>query len=512
MPTLTWLKDIFATIRHAYSLKVHMELQNTISFRLPAQAGLFPVLGAAVREFASLIGFSEPDVQLICLALAAAALYTLELGYDAPDETMSVNVSQTMLGIQMSLRSRGLPLEEDQLPQYDPSRLRADGDTTGLSPFLIRNLVDTATFAILENGEREITLRKSLPAAFGHEDSAVPMLAKDRCDSPFVIRLAGPDDAEGISRLALRSHGAVLFNEQIYYPARVREMLQDQEMVSIVAVTPGGEVIGHGALVVAIPGAKSEELTFALVDERFRGRGCIETIAVELVSNAQARSVHVISALAVTNHVYSQRAVLQLGLRECSLLLAASPPSQAWRSDESGQPARISNLALCRYFKSGNDAPLHAPKRHRLMLERICAQLGIKERFAEPDSQDLPNKLSHIESSSNFKEGWGTMVVQECGRDILPQIRAQLGLFRSQNLSVVFLLLPLTSPATALITEELEHMGFFFSGLGPGDNGEKHLALQYLNGVDPLWDGIRVQTEFGRELVDYVRACASVTP
>ncbi len=146
------------------------------------------------------------------------------------------------------------------------------------------------------------------------------------------------------------------------------------------------------------------------------------------------------------------------------------------------------------------------------MLERICAQLGIKERFAEPDGQDLPNKLSHIESSSNFKEGWGTMVVQECGRDILPQIRAQLGLFRSQNLSVVFLLLPLSSPATALITEELEHMGFFFSGLGPGDNGEKHLALQYLNGVDPLWDGIRVQTEFGRELVDYMHACASVTP
>lgn len=485
-----------------------MELKNTISFRLPARSELLPVLKAAVREFAALGGFSESDVQRICLALEEALLYTLEMGYNEPDETMSVDVSRTMLGIQISLRARGLPLEEEQLPRFDPARLHTNGDTTGLSPFLIRNLVDTARFAVLDNGEREITLRKSLPAAFNHEGTNAPLPTKDRSDAPFVIRLAGPDDAEGISRLALRSHGAVLFNEQIYYPARVREMLQEQEMVSIVATTPDGEVIGHGALVVATAGAKSEELTFALVDERFRGRGCIETIAVELVANAQTRGAHVISALAVTNHVYSQRAVLQLGLRECSLLLAASPPSQAWHSDASGRPARISNLALCRYFTSGSDVPLYAPKRHRPMLERICAHLEITEHFAEPGTRDLPKNLSHIESSSNFKEGWGTMVVQDCGRDILPQIRAQLDLFRSQDLSVVFLLLPLASPSTAVLTEDLEHMGFFFSGLGPGDNGEKYLALQYLNNADPAWDGIRVQTEFGRELVEYVRGCA----
>jgi anti-sigma regulatory factor (Ser/Thr protein kinase)/N-acetylglutamate synthase-like GNAT family acetyltransferase len=485
-----------------------MELKNTISFRLPARSELFPVLKAAAREFAALSGFSEPDVQRICLALEESVLYTLELGYNAPGETMSVDVSQTMLGIQISLRARGLPLEEEQLPRYDPSHLHTNGDTAGLSPYLIRNLVDTARFVVLDNGEREITLRKNLPCACNRKDSAAPIPAKDRSDTPFVIRRAGPDDAEGISRLALRSHGEVLFNEQIYYPARVREMLQAQEMVSIVAITPDGEVIGHGALVVAVPGAKSEELTFALVDERFRGRGCIESIAVELVANAQTRGAHVISALAVTNHVYSQRSVLQLGLRECSLLLAASPPSQAWHSDESGRPARISNLALCRYFKSRSDAPLYAPKRHRPMLERICAHLGITEHFAEPGGRNLPKNLSHIESSSNFKEGWGTMVVQDYGRDILPQIRAQLDLFRNQNLSIVFLLLPLASPSTAALTDALEHMGFFFSGLGPGDNGEKHLALQYLNGVDPAWDGIRVQTEFGRELVEYVRACA----
>lgn len=488
-----------------------MELRNTISFRLPATAGLFPVLGAAVREFAGFIGFPGPDVQRICLALEEAVLHALEFGYNAPGETITVRVSQTAIGIHLSLRSQGLPLDEDQLPRYDPARLHVDGDTTGLSSFLIRNLVDTARFATLENGEREIVLLKNLPGALDREDSAAPTLTMDRSDAPFVLRLAGPADVEGISRLALRSHGAVLFNEQIYYPARVREMLHGREMVSIVAVTPEGDVIGHGALVVGAPGAKSEELTFALVDERFRGRGCIEAIAVELVANAQARGAHVISALAVTNHVYSQRAVLQLGLRECSLLLAASPPSKAWNSDERGQPVRISNLALCRYFQSGNDAPLHAPKRHRLMLERICAHLGITARFADPDGQGLPKNLSRIESSSDFKEGWGTMVVQEHGRDILPQIRAQLDLFRGQNLAVVFLLLPLASPATAVLTEELERMGFFFSGLGPGDNGEKHLALQYLHGVDPAWDAIRVQTEFGRELVAYVRACAPAT-
>jgi len=63
------------------------------------------------------------------------------------------------------------------------------------------------------------------------------------------IRLAVPEDAEDIARIAMLSHGSILFHEDIYYPARVREMIQSKQMVSVVAVTDDNTLFGHGALV-----------------------------------------------------------------------------------------------------------------------------------------------------------------------------------------------------------------------------------------------------------------------
>ena len=71
-------------------------------------------------------------------------LNALELGYNMPGETMAVSLPQTTLGIQMTLRSKGLPLDDDMLHRFDPERLRTDGVFTGLSSFLIWNLVDSA--------------------------------------------------------------------------------------------------------------------------------------------------------------------------------------------------------------------------------------------------------------------------------------------------------------------------------------------------------------------------------
>lgn len=69
----------------------------------------------------------------------------------------------------------------------------------------------------------------------------------------------------------------------------------------------------------------------------------------------------------------------------------------------------------------------------------------------------------------------------------------------------VYIDLPLFEPATAMVCDGLEGLGFIFAGLLPEwfDSGDA-LRLQYLNNVSLDLDQLKTATALGRELVAYV--------
>ncbi|MFO7728918.1 MAG: ATP-binding protein, partial [Desulfonatronovibrio sp.] len=271
-----------------------MRLQDVISIHFPAKTRWVVTAVAALREYAEGIGFDKTNASRICLALEEAVCYAISLGYDSERDSLRVTLGRTTLGLQITVTSKGLPLNEDSLPQFDRQRLESEGDMTGIHSHLIRSAVDKAVFSILKDNRRKITLFKNLPIA---APAKVPLQSehsrpglKDASLST-TIRPAGPDDAQSISRLALRAHGSLLFNADIYYPERVREMLDQGEMRSMVAETPQGEILGHGALVAEAAEALFEEITFGVVDRRLRGRNCSGAIAQALMANAVERDL-----------------------------------------------------------------------------------------------------------------------------------------------------------------------------------------------------------------------------
>lgn len=508
-----------------------MRLQDIISIQLPAKTRWVVAVVAAVHEYAEGIGFDKPNVSRICLALEEAVCYAISLGYDGERDALRVALARTTLGLQMTVTSKGLPLNEDSLPQFDPQRLESEGDMTGIHSHLIRSTVDKAVFSILKGNRRKITLFKNLPIVVPAEDLSQSEQSRSSLEDAAlstIIRPAGLDDAESISRLALRAHGSLLFNADIYYPARVREMLEQGEMRSMVAETPQGEILGHGALVAEAAEALFEEITFGVVDRRLRGQNCSGAIADALLANAVERGLQAIFAMAVCNHVISQRSALHAGFRECALLLAASPASKSWsKTDEQSEtavlaPRRIANLVLIRLLRTLPPAPLFAPKRHRVMIRRIHEHLGMTEASAElqdcRERQEFQNlddaaakdrpatKVARIRVENDIKEGWAWIVVQEYGRDAAAQVEKQLRRLCVQGVPAIFLMLPLDALPTATQTPQFEDMGFFFSGVTFSPEGQEHLALQYING-DSGYDEVRVHSPFARQLLDYVQAC-----
>ncbi len=137
-----------------------MQHSNVVSFSFPSKSALIPVIGAAIREYATLAGFSPKDAQRLCLAFEEAFSYAISLGFGREDDLVRLRLSRTTLGLEMVVRSKGLPLEDEALPAFDPQRFAAAGDDTGLHSFLARQMVDRITFSLQEDGEREIRLVK----------------------------------------------------------------------------------------------------------------------------------------------------------------------------------------------------------------------------------------------------------------------------------------------------------------------------------------------------------------
>ncbi|WP_028571060.1 ATP-binding protein [Desulfonatronum lacustre] len=489
---------------------------DVVSITFPSKATLIPVFGAAIREYATLAGFSAKDAERLCLAFEEAASYAISLGFGQEDDVLRLGLSRTTIGLEMVVRSKGLPLEDEALPTFDPQRFAVAGDDTGLHSFLARQMVDEVTFSLLEGGEREIRLVKHGGAQEGGQDKGREMRAlsrkpstgppKRRTLTSHAVRLGKPEDGEGIARLALRAHGAVFFNEAIYYPARVREMLEQGEMVSVVAETASGELMAHCALVADTPGARVRELTYAFLDTRFKSPGVNEAVYAFLSESARTLGLRAMCALAVTNHIHSQRNLLQQGFKESALLLAASPASRSWREKDGHDPGRIASVVFVNYLCGGDEALLHVPDRHRPMVRQIFQHLGKKYRFSDDSGRGLPEGPAQIYSESDFKEGWTWISVAQYGYDILKHVGDRLALSCGQGIPVAHLELPLADPATGAVADLVEKMGFFFAGVGLNDDGGEVLVLQYLHGVDPGYDSTHLATPFGRELLEYVRS------
>ena len=65
----------------------------------------------------------------------------------------------------------------------------------------------------------------------------------------------------------------------------------------------------------------------------------------------------------------------------------------------------------------------------------------------------------------------------------------------------------MSDPFTPVVCNDIEALGFFFSGIHPGDDGIAYLVLQYLNNQVMDYSVLNLDSDFGKGLANYVKAC-----
>ena len=471
-----------------------------------------------VRETARGWGCPEPDLYRFDLVVEEAIANVVEFAYEKDGSaTFDILCESLPDGIAVSIREQGLPFDPKQLPGYDAGADFDARSARGMGIFLMKEMMDEVSFHNLGTGGKQTRFVKRFgePAA----PDAAALLAPDEAAAEgglarrepvaYGVRLMAPAEAIEISKCAYRSHGYSFFTDHIYYPEKIVAMNADGHMLSAVAVTGAGEFMGHGALVYPFAGSRIAELTYIFVNLEFRGQGCMDRLCDFLYTVPKTHALEGIYTYSVTNHVFTQRVMAKMDIRDCGLLLASSPATWQFRGIDGDASQRISVALSYRYLVAPATFTLYPPANHRAMVERLYRHLGAKHRFPEPAAAapTLCEGESRIETEIFGPEGCAEVRILAAGREVVREVRRILRRLCLSQIAAVQLFLRLEDPATAGLAPELERLGFFFAGIMPGEMAGDALILQYLNNVSLDYDKVQVYTPLAQEIRAYVRAC-----
>ena len=284
----------------------------------------------------------------------------------------------------------------------------------------------------------------------------------------LTVRPMEPADAEGLARCVYRCYGYTYLDPMMYRPRQIRRALQSGQMHSFVAVSAGGEVIGHAALTFDRPGDPVPEAGKLVVDPRYRGHHVAERIAEVRKQGAVDAGMVGYWVECVTNHPFSQREVIGTGGAETGLLIGASPAAITMAGLADGARGRHTLLAMFVPVSEGARAPLHVPPRHAALLGAIADTLGLpRDIITTGTGADAKQGTTRLHAEVSPATGGAHLRVDHVAADLVDRVADELEGLTAFDLAVVHLDLPLWQPRAAGAVEGLERLGFFWGAWVP---------------------------------------------
>lgn len=347
----------------------------------------------------------------------------------------------------------------------------------------------------------------------------------------YTIQRLNTDEAAGVTRCMIKTYGLDYPSHEVYEPQKIAYLNSAGEMISVVAKTPKGEVVGHYCIIIENKESKLGELGQAAVIPAHRGRGLMKKMRAKLESIAAGLNLAGLYSAPVTSHTFSQKVNLDFGSRECCIDLGYVPqgvnfaPQDAKRGNKdkivnayvkgkikapsfitSGGdniPQRETIVVFFKYLAAPKSAAVYPPKRHAQMIRRIYDNLGVKRRFSKKQKASPAERtVFDYKISPQWTCSW--IGFFDYGNDFDAILRSLLNVIFAQNVETVHIDLPLSSPLTPKHCSILESMGYIFIGIIPSFlNGADALRLQYTT-KKINFSQINVYSGFAKKLLAYI--------
>ncbi len=338
---------------------------------------------------------------------------------------------------------------------------------------------------------------------------------------------AGPDSIEATFRLLAPGEGALLgaairaaYGESydvrwVYDAAEVERRLADGTYVSCVAESAAGELLCHEGMSLAAAGDAVGHSGQAVTMPVARGQHLFTRTKRHLMEWAAAQGMAGMFSEATAAHPYSQRANLELGAHETGFLLGWIPASVENDAARAGggeaarrRPRRQSAALFYAKLGDGHEREVYAPERHREIVRRTLELCELRGVLADPPAAvEIPARSGlHVEVDESHN--LALITAHTPGGDLDAAVAAERHhLFHRRGLDAIYLDLPLTNPATALLADHLERLGVSYAGVFPNHRTDGDvLRMQSLHRARIDAGDVSVASEHGRELLEYVLA------
>jgi hypothetical protein len=430
-------------------------LQLLVRDEVPAE-----VPGAAVRALAVAFGIHpERATKLRVVIEELVREARARECFDEGDDDVRVTVDHDGADMRVEVVDQRLPIVASESRRLPSRRLAAMG------------FIDALHLANRGKAGNVVECRVSPdPPADGLH--GVEVLAPDVPDvsdevaAEVAVRPMRSADAGALVRCVFRCYGYSYKDAGLYEPKGVQRALRRGRQVSVVAVRPDGEIVGHAAYTFEAASDRVPEGGKLVVDPRFRGRHLAERLGELRASLAADHEVPGLWSECVANHPASQRGVLAVGGSEVGLLIGASPAGVVMADLANDNQGRRTLVATFTPVSAILPREVHLPAHLGDRLEVLATRLGI-ERTARTDSSppDDPSTVLHVDVLG--AADLAHLRVERVGADLTTRVGEELDALVPLELGAVHLDLPLADRSTGWAAVALEGLGFFWAAWVP---------------------------------------------
>lgn len=317
------------------------------------------------------------------------------------------------------------------------------------------------------------------------------------------VDLFRPEDAEGVTRLFLAVYGPDYPIRTYVEPELLRRENAVGRIISSVARTGRGDIVGHNALFHSAPCHKICETGAGVVHRDYRGgHGIFTDMVAHGIEVGKSRGLGLIFGEPVCNHVFSQRLCHGLGFFTRALEVDLMPA--AAYSKEQSAVGRVSTTLA---FRSLQPHPhtVYLPSIYESQLHRFYEAFDDRRDFA-PAAEELPAAgATELDVQVFAFAGVARIAVNRIGADLASVLAAREAELADRGVVVFQYWLRLAQPEVGAAARIMKQAGFFCGGVLPRWFDEDGLLMQKILGR-PNWEGMQIHYPEDRELLAMVRA------
>ncbi|MDQ7824331.1 MAG: hypothetical protein RDV48_16130 [Candidatus Eremiobacteraeota bacterium] len=326
---------------------------------------------------------------------------------------------------------------------------------------------------------------------------------------PFEVDSFRPEDAWGIARIFYAVYGDQYPVDTYYIPGKLIEENENKSVLSAVARTSSGAIVGHGAIYrSSAPCEGTCEIGQFIVHPLYRRSLAMLKIQNYLLDRiAPAHELCTLFGEAVCHHLITQKLSILAGYHETAIEVGLLPAATYQCKDFPED--RISTLLTFRELRKKRQI-IHIPEEYREALAFVFDGMDLDRDFREGDPS-MPSAETELTTQFFDDAHVARVRVSAAGRSFEKSVGNFEALAARKGIRVMQFCLNLADSASGYAVKVLRSRGYFLGGFLPRWFDTDGLLLQKVLDL-PAYDSIRLASDKARRILELIKKDAAENP